>query len=218
MISIHNLTKFYSTNGSIQECLTDLTLQVKKGEFTAIVGRSGTGKTTLFRILSGLELDYSGSYKFDGEDTADFSNELWLEKRRMKIGVIFQDYNLISRLTVGENVLLAAQLKGKPCTPGQLDQILDSLEILDKRDQFPHQLSGGEKQRAAIARVLLQNPELILADEPTGNLDPETAEKVFGLLEKLHAEGKTILLVTHDLELAARTRRVLVLEDGKVHS
>lgn len=175
------------------------------------------GKTTLFRILSGLDHDYSGTYLLNGKDVSHLSEEEWLKSRRENTGVIFQDFNLISTLTVAENALLGTQLKGKACETTKLDEVLTFLELLDKKNKFPGQLSGGEKQRTAIARVLLQDPDLILADEPTGNLDPQTSETVFALLQNLHAKGKTILLVTHDLQLAARTEKVLVLEDGKVH-
>lgn len=217
LIELRNLYKEYRTSDLRQECLRDLSMSIPDGSFTAITGRSGTGKTTLFRILSGLDHDYRGTYLLKGKDVSHLSEEEWLKIRRENTGVIFQDFNLISILTVAENALLGVQLKGKACETTKLDEVLASLELLDKKDKFPGQLSGGEKQRTAIARVLLQDPDLILADEPTGNLDPQTSETVFALLQDLHAKGKTILLVTHDLQLAARTERVLVLEDGKVH-
>lgn len=217
-IELKNICKEYITGDVKQKCLTDCSLSVEQGEFLAIIGRSGTGKTTLFRILSGLDRDYTGTYLMDGKDVSSAAEDEWLALRREKTGIIFQDYNLISTLTVAENVLLGAQLKGKPCSMQELESILASLDLLDKKDKFPDQLSGGEKQRTAIARVLLQDPDLILADEPTGSLDPQTSESVFALLEDLHARGKTILLVTHDMVLAQRTGRVLVLENGRVRS
>lgn len=218
MINLINVSKSYTLNDESFECLKDMDLHIQTSTFSALCGKSGCGKSTLFNLLSGLDTSFEGVYQFEKQDVSALSEEDWLRLRRTKIGTVFQNFNLISTLTVEENVRLGADLAQKECSRKHLDEVLSTLGLLEKKHSFPSQLSRGEQQRTAIARVLMQDPDLILADEPTGNLDPASSETVFQLLCALHEKGKTILLITHDPDLAARTEKVLYLQNGKIAS
>jgi cell division transport system ATP-binding protein len=222
MIFFNNVTKIYSAYLTKREktVLDDVSFKVEKGEFVCVVGRSGAGKTTLFRILLGDEKPTSGSVFFDGNDVNKVSNrERSLLRRRM--GVIFQDYKLLPTKTIYENVAYALEVTGTSDEDIErfVPEALDTVGLLEQALHFPHQLSGGEKQRAAIARALIHNPDVILADEPTGDLDPYNTRDVLDLLLILNEAGTTVILSTHDKEVInSLGKRVVTIKDGKIIS
>jgi cell division transport system ATP-binding protein len=222
MIFFNNVTKIYSAYLTKREktVLDDVSFKVEKGEFVCVVGRSGAGKTTLFRILLGEEKPTSGSVFFDGNDVNKVSNrERSLLRRRM--GVIFQDYKLLPTKTIYENVAYALEVTGTSDEDIErfVPEALDTVGLLEQALHFPHQLSGGEKQRAAIARALIHNPDVILADEPTGDLDPYNTRDVLDLLLILNEAGTTVILSTHDKEVInSLGKRVVTIKDGKIIS
>ena len=222
MIFFNNVTKIYSAYLTKREktVLDDVSFKVEKGEFVCVVGRSGAGKTTLFRILLGEEKPTSGSVFFDGKDVNKVSNrERSLLRRRM--GVIFQDYKLLPTKTIYENVAYALEVTGTSDEDIErfVPEALDTVGLLEQALHFPHQLSGGEKQRAAIARALIHNPDVILADEPTGDLDPYNTRDVLDLLLILNEAGTTVVLSTHDKEVInSLGKRVVTIKDGKIIS
>jgi putative ABC transport system ATP-binding protein len=196
--------------------LHDINLTVLRGDFTAIMGASGSGKSTLMNILGCLEPASKGRYFFDGRDVTELSDDERTDLRNFRIGFVFQQFNLLSRLSALENVMLPMVYAGYP-RRARLDRarrVMESVGLGDRLHHQPKQLSGGQQQRVAIARALVNQPELILADEPTGALDSRTGREVMELLAKLHAEGITIVLVTHDASVAERTQRIVRLEDG----
>ncbi len=216
-IKIENLTKSYPEGESRRVVLDDCSFEIEKGKMTSLIGKSGSGKTTLLNILGGLLKADSGHLYIDGEDISSFSPEMLDDYRAEKIGFVFQDFELIEDFTAEENICLVSDLAGKKRNQKRLDELLKSLELSDLKDHFPSQMSGGEKQRTAIARALYHSPSLILADEPTGNLDRISSRQVFDLLkESGFLFDQTILVVTHDLTLAKQADTILLLEDGKV--
>jgi len=218
MIRTVNLTKVFRTELVETTALYQVNFEVKKGEFVAIMGPSGCGKSTLLNILGLLDHPNSGSYYFDGIEVSHFSENQRTGLRKGNIGFVFQSFNLIDDLTVFENVelpLIAMNLarnKRRKMT----DDILEKMQIGHRREHFPRQLSGGQQQRVAVARALITGPKLILADEPTGNLDSHNGEQVMQLLEQMNAEGTTIVMVTHSLNHAERAHRVVNLFDGQI--
>jgi cell division transport system ATP-binding protein len=222
MIFFNNITKIYPAYLTKREkaVLDEVSFKVEKGEFVCVVGRSGAGKTTLFRILLGEEKPTSGSVFFDGKDVNKVSNrERSLLRRR--IGTIFQDYKLLSTKTIYENVAYALEVTGTSDEDIErlVPETLDTVGLIEQALHFPHQLSGGEKQRAAIARALIHNPDVILADEPTGDLDPYNTRDVLDLLINLNEAGTTVVLSTHDKEVInSLGKRVITIKDGKVVS
>ncbi len=222
MIFFNNITKIYPAYLTKREkaVLDDVSFKVDKGEFVCVVGRSGAGKTTLFRILLGEEKPTSGSVFFDGKDVNKVSNrERSLLRRR--IGMIFQDYKLLSTKTIYENVAYALEVTGTSDEDIErlVPEALDTVGLLEQALHFPYQLSGGEKQRTAIARALIHNPDVILADEPTGDLDPYNTRDVLDLLLNLNEAGTTVILSTHDKEVInSLSKRVVTIKDGKVVS
>jgi len=218
MIRTVKLTKIFGTEEVETTALNAINFEVKKGEFVAVMGPSGCGKSTLMNIIGLLDSPNSGECYFDGVDVARFKENQRTELRKGNIGFIFQSFNLIDELTVYENIelpLLALK------TPGAerkriIEAMLEQLKISHRKKHFPKQLSGGQQQRVAIARALVTNPKLILADEPTGNLDSANGEQVMQILEKLNAEGTTIVIVTHSAEHAARAHRIVNLFDGHI--
>jgi putative ABC transport system ATP-binding protein len=198
--------------------LFNINFNVAKGEFVAIMGPSGCGKSTLLNILGLLDSSDSGSYYFDGVEVSAFSESQRTKLRKGNIGFIFQSFNLIDELTVFENVelpLIALNV-GLSARKAKVDRILDHMKIGHRRDHFPRQLSGGQQQRAAIARALVTDPKLILADEPTGNLDSSNGEQVMQLLEEMNLGGTTIIMVTHSVSHAERAHRIVNLFDGQL--
>jgi putative ABC transport system ATP-binding protein len=218
MIRTVNLYKIFRSELVETTALQNVNFEVHKGEFVAIMGPSGCGKSTLLNILGLLDNYDSGEYYFDGIDTSSFSEQQSVNLRKGNIGFIFQSFNLIDELNVYENVelpLIALKVplsKRKP----QVEDILSRMHISHRRNHFPRQLSGGQQQRVAIARALITSPKLILADEPTGNLDSTNGEQVMQMLEQMNAEGTTIVMVTHSMNHAERAHRVVNLFDGQM--
>ncbi|MCX6718501.1 MAG: cell division ATP-binding protein FtsE [Candidatus Staskawiczbacteria bacterium] len=215
MIKFNNVTKIYSQSTVV---LQDISFEIKEGEFVSVVGKSGVGKTTLTRLILGLEAPTSGEIYFKGENlnTADPAK---IQEIRRKIGCIYQDYKLLPKKTVYENVAYIMQVEGKENEEidREVPKVLEIIGLGGKINNFPDQLSGGEKQRLAIARALVNNPEIIIADEPTGNLDPYNTYEVISLLQKINKAGKTIILATHDREIINKLgKRVVTLENGKI--
>lgn len=212
MIKIQNLKKAY------KDCvaLDTVSMHIRKGEFVAIIGASGSGKTTLLNIIGGLDTDYMGSCVVRNKEMSSLSDVECCTFRSRYISYVYQFFNLISFLTVKENMSLTSQIKGKKVDEKELDQVLKLLGLEQKKDSFANELSGGQQQRVAIGRAILAHADIILADEPTGNLDGENAENVMDILKVLNGKGKTIVLVTHDLKIANYADRIIRLEQGKI--
>lgn len=212
MIKIQNLKKTY------KDCvaLDTVSMHIRKGEFVAIIGASGSGKTTMLNIIGGLDTDYMGSCVVRNKEMSSLSDVECCTLRSRYISYVYQFFNLISFLTVKENMCLTSQIKGKKVDAKELNQVLKLLGLEQKKDSFANELSGGQQQRVAIARAILAHTDIILADEPTGNLDGENAENVMDILKALNKEGKTIVLVTHDLKIANYADRIIRLEQGKI--
>jgi putative ABC transport system ATP-binding protein len=218
MIRTVNLTKVFQTELIETTALSNVNFEVKKGEFVAIMGPSGCGKSTLLNILGLLDNANSGQYFFDGIEVSRYSESQHTNLRKGNIGFVFQSFNLIDELNVFENVELPL-IALKVSRSGRrkaVDDILERMRIGHRREHFPRQLSGGQQQRVAVARALITNPKLILADEPTGNLDSTNGEQVMQLLEQLNTEGTTIVMVTHSVHHADRAHRVVNLFDGHI--
>ena len=217
-IELKNVTKTYHQGDTPVLALDHLDLNVSKGEFLAITGKSGCGKSTLINIIGGLDSPDQGQVIIKGEDITRMDDRRLTLFRRDKIGIIFQFFNLLPILTIQENIGLPYHLKeGSNNIEAKVDQLLRQMSLFDRRNHRPHELSGGEMQRAAICRALINDPEIILADEPTGNLDSFTGSQVLEILGRLKEEqGKTILLVTHSQEGASIADRVLRMQDGKL--
>ena len=216
ILRTEGLYKTYN-EGSANEvrALKPLDLRVEKGVFYAIIGRSGSGKSTLLQILGALDKPSVGKLFLEEQSVYDLSNGELCRLRRRRIGFVFQAYNLLDEHTVKENILMPLHLDGREAEPALLQELTQALEIENKLDRYPDQLSGGEQQRVAIARALITKPAILLADEPTGNLDPKTGDQVLKLLKELAARfGQTILLVTHDMEIAAMADKIIRLDNG----
>ena len=213
------VVKEYRLGASTVRALDDVTLAVPRGQFVAITGRSGSGKSTLLNLAAGIDTPTSGQIWIESAELSRLSDDALTRLRRDRIGVIYQFFNLISTLTVRENVALPAELAGRPAAEARAaaDRLIEEVDLSARREARPHALSGGEMQRAAIARALALAPALVLADEPTGNLDSRAADQVLGLLRSLaERHGATVVLVTHSREAAARASRVVELHDGRV--
>src|SRR3954469_8243377 len=220
MINITGLEKIYRTEEVETVALNKLSFEVKDGEFVAVMGPSGCGKSTLLNILGLLDDPDAGSFLFNGIEVAKFNERKRAELRKRHIGFVFQSFNLIDELTVYENVelpLVYAEVAASE-RKGRVENVLERMDIAHRRDHFPAQLSGGQQQRVAVARALVNKPSLILADEPTGNLDSEHGEEVMKMLLKLNEEGTSILMVTHSAPNAAFSSRIVSLLDGHVVS
>lgn len=220
IIQLRGVTKSIETSTHQVEILRGIDLEVRRGEFAAIMGASGSGKSTLLGLLAGLDSPTSGSILIDGEEIAGLGEDKLAGIRSRKIGFVFQSYQLIPTLTAEENVLLPAELAGElNGAEARARSLLDTVGLSERHDHYPVQLSGGEQQRVALARAFMLHPPILLADEPTGNLDSTNGRQVLDLLERLNREeGATLVLVTHDRELAAHARRIVVLKDGVVVS
>lgn len=219
ILDVDDLVKYYGSDDSLVKAVDHTSLSIERGRFTAIVGRSGSGKSTLLHILGGLDYPDSGTVMLDGENIFALKPDELAKYRRRKIGFIFQDYNLIPALNVWENVVLPLGLDGRKVNKKEVEKILDHIGMLDKADVLPEKLSGGQKQRTAIARALVAKPAVILADEPTGNLDSHTGLEVMQLLRNCVKEyGQTLVMITHDETVAQMADSVAVIEDGKVVS
>ena len=217
ILSTKNLRKIYGTGESEVHALDGVDIQVEKGEFVAVVGTSGSGKSTLLHMLGGLDRPTSGTVTVDGKDIFMLKDEELTIFRRRKIGFVFQNYNLVSVLNVYENILLPVQLDGDEPDEKYITSIIDMLGLPSKLQSLPNNLSGGQQQRVAIARALAAKPAIILADEPTGNLDSKTSQDVLGLLKIMGREyGQTIVMITHNEEIAQMAGRIFHIEDGRI--
>ncbi len=222
MIKIQNVSKTYYLGKEKVKAVDGVSLQIKKGEYVSIVGPSGCGKSTLMYNLGLLDIPTAGKIILDGQDVSELDDDQLSAIRNQKIGFVFQSFNLINKFTVLENILLPIkyakiQLNFDP--QQKAEELLKQFAIWDRKDFFPNKISGGQQQRVAIARALIMNPEVIMADEPTGNLDQKTGREILTLLTDLNKRLKvTIVLITHDLDIAKRTKRQIVMKDGKIVS
>lgn len=217
ILSTSHLCKEYGSAPNIVRALDDVSLAVEPGEFVCIIGTSGSGKSTLLNMLGGLDRPSAGSVVVDGQELGQMKDEALTVFRRRRIGFIFQNYNLVPVLNVYENIVMPIQLDGKRPDDAYIDEILALLGLSDKRYNMPNTLSGGQQQRVAIARALAAKPAIILADEPTGNLDSTTSDEVLALLgESSRRFHQTIVMITHNPEIAARADRTIRIEDGHI--
>ncbi len=217
ILHVCNLYKTYQSGTTEVKSLDDVTFSVEKGEFISIIGPSGSGKSTLLHILAGIDRPTSGKVYVDGEDIYTKNEKELAYYRRRKAGLIYQFYNLVPTLTVEENITLPCRLDKKKTDKEILDRLLDTLGMTERRTHLPSQLSGGQQQRCAIGRVLYTNPALMLADEPTGNLDSKSASEVMELLKSANKQYRqTLIMITHNMELAKQADRALIIKDGKL--
>lgn len=219
IVKVQNLVKYYGSDANLVKAVDHTDLEIERGMFTAIIGRSGSGKSTLLHLLGGLDTPDSGKVFIEDRDMYALKGDALAAFRREKIGFIFQDFNLIPSLTVWENVVLPLGLAGKKVDEKEVMDVLKNIGMDDKKDALPRTLSGGQKQRCAIARALVSSPAIILADEPTGNLDSQTEREVMGILKKCVRDyGQTLIMITHDEAIAQMADVVVMIEDGKVVS
>lgn len=218
MLRLDNIAKVYRTDTVETHALRDVSLAVDEGEFVAVAGPSGSGKTTFLNVVGLLESYERGTYRLDGEDVSALNDSARSKLRGEKIGFVFQGFNLIAELSVFDNVDVPLRYRGMraPERKERVTEVLDRVGLSGRMRHLPAQLSGGQQQRVAIARALVGAPRFLLADEPTGNLDSATAAGVMALLDDLHQSGATIIMVTHDADLAARAGRIIHLADGRV--
>ena len=217
VVRTEELKKYYPLGTHTVKALDGVNLTVKEGEFVAITGKSGSGKSTLLHMLGALDVPTSGEVYIDGKSLASMTREEQAVFRRRKVGVVFQSYNLIPDLSVYENIVLPIELDGGYVDKAYIEELLRQLKIEDKRDALPGTLSGGQQQRTAIARALSYKPAILLADEPTGNLDTHTSHDVMGLLKTVARKyQQTTILITHDMDVAQLSDRIVYMEDGKI--
>ncbi len=217
IVTIHNLKKYFGRGARQVKAVDGISLSIEKGKFTAIVGASGSGKTTLLNMIGGLYEPTEGTVVVDGVDLSGLTEEQLTVFRRRKVGFVFQDYNLVSELTIKENILFPLGLDDSQPDEVFFKEIIRALGLRDKLEQYPYMLSGGGQQRAAIARALITKPAVILADEPTGSFDAKTSQNVAGLLKMTtEAFHQTLIMITHNLELAQLADRVIRLQDGRI--
>ena len=217
ILSTKNLTKIYGTGENAVHALSDVSIDIEEGSFVSIIGSSGSGKSTLLNMLGGLDRATDGTVIVDGQKIFEMSDEELTIFRRRKIGFVFQNYNLVSILNVYENIVLPIELDGSKVDKPYVEKIIEMLGLSDKRYAMPNQLSGGQQQRAAIARALAAKPAIILADEPTGNLDSRTSMDVISLLKLTSREfQQTIVMITHNEDIAVMADEMIRIEDGKV--
>ena len=220
LIEVKNLMKIYNPGENEVRALNDVSLQIQKGEFVAIIGQSGSGKSTLMNMLGCLDVPTSGSYFLNGKDVAGLSDDELSEIRNQEIGFIFQGFNLIQNLTALENVELPLIYRNVPAAKRRELSVtsLKKVGLEHRMEHRPAEMSGGQQQRVAIARALAAAPPVILADEPTGNLDSGSSKEIMQILRELHEEGRTVILITHDNKIAASAKRVIRIMDGKIVS
>ena len=217
MLKVENLKRYYEKNKVITKALDGGSFEVKNGEFISIIGASGSGKSTLLHLIGGLDYPTSGKVFIDDVDIYNLKDDERTIFRRRNIGFVFQNYNLLPMMNVYENIVLPFGLDGEKIDENYVDYVINILEIKDQIYKMPNELSGGQQQRVAIARALVTKPSVILADEPTGNLDSKSSSQVVFLLKKINKElGNTILMITHDDEVAQSAEKILRIEDGKL--
>lgn len=218
LIATRQLTKIYDNEGVQTSALVDATFTIDRGEFVSIMGPSGSGKSTLMHLLGLLDRPTSGEYELEGKNISQFSDNALAELRNKKIGFVFQAFNLLPKTTVFENVELPLFYDDdiRENNEKKVNAALEAVDMLHRVDYFSNQLSGGEKQRVAIARALVNNPEIIFADEPTGNLDSQSGLQVLRILQKLNTAGRTIIVVTHETQTAEHGKRMLRMLDGRI--
>ena len=216
IIAAKGLAKSYNRGSEQVHALKAVDLSVGKGEFLSIVGPSGSGKSTLLHLLGLLETPTSGSISLEGRQTAGLRERDLVKVRRGSIGFVFQQFLLLPTLTVEENIQLPLLFSRKPVKLDRIKEIMDMLDLSHRACHLPHQLSGGEMQRVSIGRALVNDPRIIMADEPTGNLDSATSEKIYGLFKMLNQKGLSLIVVTHNMELAGRADRMIRLRDGRI--
>lgn len=219
MLKVENLTKIYGKGTTKVVALDNVSLTVEKGEFVAIVGASGSGKSTLLHLIGGVDRPTSGKVYINGQDIFSLNDDKLAIFRRRHIGLIYQFYNLIPILNVKENILLPLQLDNRDCDKSDLKELLKLLGLENRENHLPNELSGGQQQRTSIGRALVTKPAIILADEPTGNLDSKSSDEIVDLLKKSNKDLKqTIIMITHNPELAKMADRIIKIEDGKIVS
>ena len=218
ILGISHLTKIYKNDSVETLALSDVSFNVKKGEFVAIMGPSGSGKSTLMHILGALDLPTSGTYILDSEDVSKLNDDQLADIRNKKIGFVFQTYNLLPRTTALKNVMLPMAYAGiaREERIKKAIEFLTKVGLADRMDHTSSQLSGGQQQRVAIARALVMNPSILLADEPTGNLASVQADEIMEIFKSLNSDGHTIIMITHELDIAEFAKRIITLKDGKI--
>lgn len=217
MLEVDNLSKTYNSGSKSVNVLKDINFKIGKGETVSVVGPSGSGKTTLLGLCAGLDQATTGSVKLNDTALEPLNEDERASLRNQSVGFIFQNFQLIPTLTALENVMVPMELRGEKNTAQKAMELLEKVGLAERHDHYPTQLSGGEQQRVSLARAFSNNPKILFADEPTGNLDEETSQKVEDLLFKLNEEsGTTLVIVTHDLTLAAKTNRIIRLKGGKI--
>ena len=218
-LELSGINKIYKMGQIDLQVLFDVNLHIYPGDFVSIIGPSGSGKTTLLNILACLDRPTSGVYNFFGEDVSSKTNDQMSEIRNLRIGFIFQSFNLIPRHTALENVMMPLHYSDRHKSSNFKEMGLNALDLVglsDRTGHYPNELSGGQQQRVAIARALVTNPEIILADEPTGNLDSKTSDDIMSLLKNLNSNGKTVITITHDNEIASQAAEIIKIKDGRV--
>lgn len=217
ILRVENLTKIYGKDSTRVVALDHVSFSVEKGEFVAIVGASGSGKSTLMHLLGGVDRPTEGKVWIGGKDIYDYDDDKLAIFRRRQIGLIYQFYNLIPILNVEENMILPMSLDNREVSKEKLDELIHSLGLSERRNHLPNELSGGQQQRTSIGRALITSPSLLLADEPTGNLDSKSSDEIMDLLRSSNRNyDQTIIMITHDLEIAKCADRVLRIEDGRI--
>ncbi len=217
ILKVENLTKTYGSGENLVNAVDDVSFSVEKGEFVAIVGASGSGKSTLLHLIGGVDRPTSGKIFVDGNDISKMNDDKLAVFRRRQVGIVYQFYNLIPILTVEENITLPCDLDGRGVDRERLEMILDSFGLRARRKHLPNQLSGGQQQRTSIARALINNPSLVLADEPTGNLDSKSSDEVMSMLKMCNQSyGQTVIMITHNLDIAKQADRIITISDGKI--
>ena len=217
ILKVQNLVKTYGSGENIVRAVDDVSFEVERGEFVAIVGASGSGKSTLMHMIGGVDIPTSGHIYIDDKEITGMKPDKLAIFRRRQIGIVYQFYNLIPILTAEENITLPIDLDRRKVDKSRLDEVMRTLGIEDKRNSLPNQLSGGQQQRVSIARAIITDPALLLADEPTGNLDSKATDDIVSLLKMTNKNfGQTIIMITHDLNIAAQADRILTISDGKL--
>ena len=217
ILRVEHLSKHYGAGENLVKAVDDVSFSVEKGEFLAIIGPSGSGKSTLLHILGGVDRPTSGKVFVDGQDVYAQNDEQLAIFRRRQVGLIYQFYNLIPVLTAEENMTLPVLLDGREVNKDRLEELLDTLALKDRRKNLPNQLSGGQQQRVSIGRALMNAPAVVLADEPTGNLDSKNSQEIVQLLKYSNRHyGQTLIVITHDESIALQADRIIAIEDGKI--